>query len=174
MTEPSLEELILDLGDLPLNKSILISSDPLLISVGQDIAEGDLKEFIFIISLLGATIQGGGMRERSNVYCQLFVDLYSCPTEIITTFYSLSISGTTISRYPSIILIMFGWMFFFSKNMVCISSVSAFMANVLNSIIKLAMCFMPYLNVSIFYLVSAVLLLPLNMVLISLTNSFQS
>ena len=69
MTEPSLEELILDLGDLPLNKSILISSDPLLISVGQDIAEGDLKEFIFIISLLGATIQGGGMRERSNVYC---------------------------------------------------------------------------------------------------------
>jgi len=41
MTEPSLEELTLDLGDLPLDRSILMSSDPLLISVGQDIAEGD-------------------------------------------------------------------------------------------------------------------------------------
>jgi len=49
MTEPSLEELTLDLGDLPLDRSILTSSDPLLISVGQDIAEGDLKGFIFAI-----------------------------------------------------------------------------------------------------------------------------
>jgi len=66
MTELSLEELTLDLGDLPLDRSILMSSDPLLISVGQDIAEGDLKGFIFAISLLGATIQGGGTRERSD------------------------------------------------------------------------------------------------------------
>jgi len=66
MTEPSLEELILDLGDLPLDRSISMSFDPLLISVGQDIAEGDLKGFIFTISLLDTTIQGGGMRERSD------------------------------------------------------------------------------------------------------------
>jgi len=31
------------------------------------IAEGGLKGFIFTISLLGTTIQGGGMRERSDV-----------------------------------------------------------------------------------------------------------
>jgi len=66
MTEPSLEELTLDLGDLSLDRSILTSSDPLLISMGQDIAEDNLKEFIFAISLLGATIQGGGTRERSD------------------------------------------------------------------------------------------------------------
>ena len=30
------------------------------------IAEGDLKGFIFTISLLDATIQGGGTRERSD------------------------------------------------------------------------------------------------------------
>ena len=45
-----------------------MSSDLLLILVGQDIAEGDLKGFIFAISLLGATIQGGSStRERSDV-----------------------------------------------------------------------------------------------------------
>jgi len=61
--------------------------------------------------------------------------------------------------------------FFFNKNIIYISSVSAFMANALNSIIKLAMCFLPCLNVSIFYLTSAALLSLLNIVLISLTNS---
>jgi len=68
MTEPSLEELTLDLGNLSLDRSILTSSDSLLISVGQDITEGDLKGFIFTISLLDATIQdSGGMRERNDV-----------------------------------------------------------------------------------------------------------
>jgi len=53
-------------------------------------------------------------------------------------------------------------------------SVSTFMANTLNSIIKSAMCFLPCLKVSIFYLASVALLLSLNVVFISLTNSSQS
>jgi len=78
ITEPSLEELTLDLEDLPLNRSILMSSDPLLISVRQDIAEGDLKGFIFAISLLGTTIQGGGTRERSNVWTAIVPHIINC------------------------------------------------------------------------------------------------
>ena len=48
------------------------------------------------------------------------------------------------------------------------------MANASNLIIKLAICFLLYLNILIFHLASAVLLLSLNIVLISLTNFSQS
>ena len=57
--------------------------------------------------------------------------------------------------------------------MVCKSSVFAFMANTSNSIMKSTMCFLPCLNVSIFHSASAALLLSLNAVLISSTNSSQ-
>ena len=102
------------------------------------------------------------------------MNLYLCPTEVITIFYSLSISGTTISGYFNIVFIMSVWIFIFSKNIICRSFISAFIANVLNSIIKLVMCFFPYLNVFIFYLTSTILLLLLNIILSSLTNLFQS
>jgi len=43
-----------------------MSSKSLKISLGLDMAEGNLKEFLFAISLLGATIQDGSKRERSR------------------------------------------------------------------------------------------------------------
>ena len=104
--------------------------------------------------------------------CQLFVDSYSCLTEVIVIFYSLSVSSTTIGGYLSIILIMSVQMFFFSRNIVYMSSIFTFMANILNLIIKSAICFLLCLNISIFYLASATLLLSLKIVLISLINSF--
>ena len=99
---------------------------------------------------------------------------YSCPTKVITTFYSLSVSGAAISRYPSMVLIISARIFFFNKNIACMSSVSVFMANASNSIIKSAICFLPYWNVLIFHSASAALFLLLKAVLISLMNSFQS
>ena len=42
-------------------------SETALDSRGLDIAEVEEKMFEFTISLLGATIQDGGMRERSDV-----------------------------------------------------------------------------------------------------------
>jgi len=58
------------------------------------------------------------------------MDLYSCPTDVIDTFHSLSDSGIAIGGYPSIVLMIFYHMFFFSRKMACSSSVLAFMANV--------------------------------------------
>ena len=51
--------------DLSLGPSIVMSSDTLLESLGLDIAE-ELKMDLFAISLLGATIQDGGIEERSD------------------------------------------------------------------------------------------------------------
>ena len=53
--------------DLPLGAPIYIFSKIPLKSAGLDMAERIVKEFIFAISLLGTTIQDGGMRERSDV-----------------------------------------------------------------------------------------------------------
>ena len=57
--------------------------------------------------------------------------------------------------------------------MACSSSVSAFMANVSNSIMKSAVFFFPCLKDLIFHLASAAFILLLNVVLISLTKSSQ-
>ena len=46
-------------------------SETALDSRGLDIAEVEEKMFEFTISLLGATIQDGGMRERSNGHVPL-------------------------------------------------------------------------------------------------------
>ena len=46
-------------------------SKSLKILLGLDMAEGKLKEFSFAISLLGATIQDGSKRERSDVLGRL-------------------------------------------------------------------------------------------------------
>ena len=100
------------------------------------------------------------------------MNLYFCLTEIITAFYSLSDSDTTIGGYPSIILIMLVLIFFFNKKIVCILLVSIFMANASNSIVKSAICFFPCLNVLIFYSASTALLLLLNVILTSLTKLF--
>ena len=57
--------------------------------------------------------------------------------------------------------------------MACSLSVSAFMANTSNSIMKSIVFFFFCLNISIFYLISAAFVLLLNVVLISLTKSSQ-
>ena len=101
------------------------------------------------------------------------MDSYSCPTVVIAIFHSLSMSGAAIGGYPNMVLIMSACTFFFNKNIACKLSVSTFMANTLNSIMKSTMCFLPCLNVAIFHSASAALLLSLNAVLISLTNSSQ-
>ena len=66
-TDDSLDEFALAMVDLPLGAPIYISSKIPLKSAGLDMAERIVKEFIFTISLLGTTIQDGGMRERSDV-----------------------------------------------------------------------------------------------------------
>ena len=95
---------------------------------------------------------------------------YPCLTETITTFYSLSDSDTAIGECPSIILIMLVLTFFFNKKIMCMLLVSIFMANASSSIMKSVICFFPCLNVLIFHLASAALLLLLNAVLTSLTK----
>ena len=64
--------------------------------------------------------------------------------------------------------------FFFNKKMVCSSSVSAFMANMSNFIMKSTVFFFPCLKDSIFYSASVAFILSLNIVLISLIKSSQS
>ena len=86
---------------------------------------------------------------------------------MITTFYSLSNSGTTIGRYLNIVLMISCHTFFFSKKMVYSLSVSIFMAKASNSIIKSTMFFFPYLKDSILHSTSTVFILS------SLTNSSQ-
>ena len=54
------------------------------------------------------------------------------------------------------------------------SSISAFMASAFNSIMKSMVFHFPCLNVSIFHSASAAFVLSLNVILISLMNSFQS
>ena len=102
------------------------------------------------------------------------MDSYPCPTDIIATFHSLSDSGAAIGGYPSIVLMISGHMFFFNKKMVCNSSISAFIASTLNSIMKSAIFFFPCLKVSIFHSASTAFALSLNVILISLTKSSQS
>ena len=64
-------------------------------------------------------------------------------------------------------------MFFFNKKMVYSSSVSAFMANASNSIMKFTVFFFSCLKDSIFYSASATFIMSLNIVLISLMKSSQ-
>ena len=60
------------------------------------------------------------------------MDSYSCLTDVIAIFHSLSISGVVIGGYLSIVLIMSTCIFFFNKKIICSSSVSAFMASTSN------------------------------------------
>jgi len=46
---------------------MFISSETVLESIGLDITELQTEEFIFANSILGTTIQDGGMRERSKL-----------------------------------------------------------------------------------------------------------
>jgi len=48
----------------------------LVVATTLDMAEEIVKEFIFTISLLGATIQDGGIRERSNLRVHIVILLY--------------------------------------------------------------------------------------------------
>ena len=102
------------------------------------------------------------------------MDSYPCPTDVIATFHSLSVSGAAIGGYSSIVLIMLCRTFFFNRKMACSLSISAFVANASNSIIKSTVFFFSCLKVLIFYLTSATFVLSLNIVLISLTKSSQS
>ena len=99
------------------------------------------------------------------------MNLYPCPTNVIVTFHSLSVFEATIGGYLNIILIISAHTFFFSKKIAYSLSMSVFMANALNSIIKSAMFFFPCLKISILYSASAILLLLLNVILISHINS---
>jgi len=67
---------------------------------------------------------------------------------------------------------MSGHMFFFNKKIVCSSSVSAFMANMSNSIMKSAMFFFPYLKNSIFHSASAAFVLSLDKLVYNLLKNF--
>ena len=50
--------------DLPLGLSMLMSSNTLLVLLRLDIAD-KVKWYLFTISLLGTTIQDGGIEERN-------------------------------------------------------------------------------------------------------------
>ena len=89
----------------------------------------------------------------------------------ICYFYSLSVFSATIGRYPNIILIMLGHTFFFNKKMVYSLSMSVFMAKTSNLIIKSVVFCFHCLKDSIFYSASAVFILLLNIILISLINT---
>ena len=102
------------------------------------------------------------------------MDSYLCPTEVIAIFYSLSVSGVAIGGYSNMVLIISCRTFFFSKNIACSSFVSAFIAKASNSIMKSTVFRFSCLKDFIFYLISTVFVLSLNVVLISLTNSSQS
>ena len=78
------------------------------------------------------------------------------------------------NQQKSMVLIMSCCIFFFSKNIACRSSISAFIANASNSIMKFAVFCFPCLKDSIFHSVSAPFVLLLNIVLSSLINSSQS
>ena len=62
--EKSLDK-VLETLDLPLGAPIWIFSETTLDSIGLDMAEVEEIMFEFIISLLGTTIQDGGIRKRS-------------------------------------------------------------------------------------------------------------
>ena len=63
---------------------------------------------------------------------------YFCLTDIIATVHFFNVSDVTIDGYPNIVLIILLLTFFFNKKItyIYISSVSVFMANALNSIMK--------------------------------------
>ena len=66
ITKDSLEGFQIDDLDLPLGLSMLTSSEMALTSSKWCIAKVWKEDFIFANSLLGTTIQDGGMKERSN------------------------------------------------------------------------------------------------------------
>ena len=68
----ALKEIQLNTLNLLLSLSMLMSSEKLLISTRLDIAKMLKNNFIFAISLLGATIQDSGMKERSDIACLLY------------------------------------------------------------------------------------------------------
>jgi len=84
--------------------------------------------------------------------------LYPYLIDIIAVFHSLSNVGTVMSSYFSIVLIM-SLLIFFNRNIACILSVSVFMANTSNSIMKSVICFFSCLNNLIFHSMFAILLL---------------
>jgi len=65
LAEDFSEEFLLIILNLPLKSSMLMSSNTLLVSLRLDIVEG-VKLYLFVISLLGTTIQDGGIEERSD------------------------------------------------------------------------------------------------------------
>ena len=65
-TNESLEEFVLTMMVLPLGVFMLMFSNTLLISQGLDMVEVEAKRFVFVISLLGATIHNNGIKERSD------------------------------------------------------------------------------------------------------------
>jgi len=66
LADSSLERFMLDMLDLSLEAFMQTSSKILLSSLELDIAKVVEKVFLFAISLLGTTIQDGGIEERSG------------------------------------------------------------------------------------------------------------
>ena len=108
----------------------------------------------------------------SSIIMFTFYRFISYPTKVIPTFYFFNISGTTMSGYLSIGVMILLLTFFFNKNITYILLISAFMANTSNLIMKSVICFFLHLKVSIFHLASTTLFLLLNFILTSLTNLF--
>ena len=102
------------------------------------------------------------------------MDLYSCLTDVITTFHSLSVLGAAIDGYPNIVFMISYHMFFFSKNIIYSLSVSVFMASALSSIMKSTVFCFPCLKNPILHLASAAFVLLLKVVLISFMKLSQS
>ena len=102
------------------------------------------------------------------------MDLYSCPTDVIATFHSLSVSSAAMGEYPNIVLIISYLTFFFNRNITCNSSILAFMASASNSIMKSAVFYFFCLKDSILHSASAAFILSLKVILISFTKLFQS
>ena len=102
------------------------------------------------------------------------MDLYPCLTDVIITFYSLSVSGAAMGGYPNIVFMISCYMFFFSKNIAYRLSMSAFMASALNSIMKSIIFHFSCLKDSILHLASATFVLLLNVILIFFTKLSQS
>ena len=100
------------------------------------------------------------------------MDLYSCLTKVIAIFYSLSVSSASIGGYSNIVFMMSCYTFFFSKNIACSLSVSAFIASASNSIMKSGVFHFPCLKDSILHSASAAFVLLLKVVLISFTKLF--
>jgi len=76
-----------------------------------------------------------------------------------------------MGRYSNIVLMMFGYIFFFNKKMTCSLSVSAFITKASNFIMKFTVFCFPCLKDLIFHLTSAAFILLVSKILLLVRNN---